>query len=129
LQFAQGLGLSKKETVDAPKRQAIKDVVNTFFRLSRASAHQGLGALYAYEHQVPEIAASKIDGLRENYGITEENTVKFFEVHKNADTLHRQAIEKIIDRLPEAERHEAQAAAQEAANSLWHFLSDVHGNA
>jgi len=123
LQFAEGLGAVN----GAAPRSAITNVVDTFFSLARSSFHEGLGALYAYEAQVPEIAASKIEGLRDRYGITDPATIAFFEVHREADVHHRAAIEKILNALPAKEQAEAKAAAEKAALALWDFLSEVHG--
>jgi pyrroloquinoline-quinone synthase len=127
IDFARGLGCSREQVESAPMRAAIKNVVDTFFTAARSSFHEGLGALYAYEAQVPEIAVSKIDGLRDRYGITDPATTAFFAVHREADVHHRAAIEKILNSLPAKEKAEAEAAAQRAALALWDFLSEVHG--
>lgn len=124
-QFARGLGAPPA----AAGRAAIQNVVDTFFAAARSSFHEGLGALYAYEAQVPEIAASKIEGLRERYGITDPATTAFFEAHQTADVFHREAVEKILASLPAKEQAEARAAAERAALALWDFLSEVHGRA
>jgi pyrroloquinoline-quinone synthase len=124
-QFARGLGA----TPSAASRAAIENVMNAFFTAARSSFHEGLGALYAYEAQVPEIAASKIEGLRNHYGVTDPATTAFFEEHLTADLYHRGAIEKILAALPAKEQAEARAAAERAALALWDFLSEVHGRA
>ena len=126
LQFAEGLGVTRKEVKAATPRPAIQNVMDTFFKHARSSYHEGLGALYAYEAQVPEIAHSKIEGLKRNYAISDEKTLKFFEVHKTADAHHRAVIEKLLNDLPEDEKREAVSAGREAAQTLWNFLSDVH---
>lgn len=129
LQFAEGMGASSDEVKATEPRAAIKNVIDTFFQNTRRSFHEGLGALYAYESQVPEIAESKIAGLKQNYGIADERTLQFFEVHKTADVAHRHVIKNMLDNLPEKQKQEAAAAAGKAAQSLWDFLTDVHGDA
>lgn len=126
LRFAEGLGVSREETKTAPLRSGIEGVVGTFQGASRASLAKALGALYAYECQVPEIAASKIEGLKQHFGVADARSLEFFEVHKKADIEHRESILALINRLPEEERAEAQQAADQASQSLWNFLSDVH---
>ncbi|MEJ0062701.1 MAG: CADD family putative folate metabolism protein [Alphaproteobacteria bacterium] len=128
LQFAEGMGASREDAESAEARPAIKNVMDTFFRHARSSFHEGLGALYAYEAQVPEVAESKIKGLQEQYGVTDEKTLQFFEVHKTADVHHRHVLKNILDSLPEKQKQEAASAAKEAATALWDFLSDVHGD-
>lgn len=126
LQFAEGMGATDSEVRATTAREAIQDVSSTFFRLARSSFHEGLGAIYAYECQIPEIAESKIKGLKENYQVTDARTLEFFEVHRAADVHHRQALESILDSLNDQEKKEARAAALEIATRLWNFLSDVH---
>jgi pyrroloquinoline-quinone synthase len=126
LQFAEGVGADRATVTTTAPRTAIQNVMDTFLGQARLSFHQGLGALYAYESQVPEIADSKIKGLCEQYGITDARTLQFFEVHKTADVHHRHTLKAILDALPEQHKQEAAVAAEAAAQALWNFLSDVH---
>jgi len=126
LNFARGLGVERDQVLSAGRRAAIQKVVDTFFTYARSSYHEGLGALYAYEQQVPEIAESKIAGLKERYGISDPETLSFFEVHRVADVHHRKALKDILDHLPEEQKAEATQAAVHAATVLWDFLTDVH---
>ena len=127
LRFAQGLGVEREKVQSTEFRSGINTVVETFFRLARSSFHEGLGALYAYEHQIPEIATSKIEGLQKMYRISDKKTLEFFAVHQTADIYHREAVEKILFSLPEKEKQEALNAAKIAAQTLWDFLTEVHG--
>lgn len=121
--FAAAMG-GRCEGVEA--RAAIANVRKTFFECAHASLAEGLGALYAYEWQVPEIAQSKIEGLKARYGVDAEEALAFFEAHKTADVYHRDALRAVIDALPADQKAKAEAAAERAARSLWDFLSDVH---
>lgn len=126
MRFAEGLGNTREEVKSAEAKAAIENVMNTFFKYARKSYHEGLGALYAYEAQVPEVAHSKIEGLKEKYNIHDKNTLLFFEVHKSADVEHRQVVEKLLNSLPEKEKQEAMMAARETAKALWDFLTEVY---
>jgi pyrroloquinoline-quinone synthase len=125
-QFAEGLGVSRAELGSAPRSAAIEHVIQTFFKHARKSYAAGLGALYAYESQIPEIAESKIAGLIKNYKIDDAKTLSFFEVHRHADIEHRQVIENLLAQLSEPKQLEAKQAALEAAQSLWDFLTAMH---
>lgn len=127
LRFAEGVGTSREEVKSAEWRGGIRNVVETFQGLSRASYAQSLGALYAYESQVPEIAHSKIEGLKAHYSVTDERTLSFFEVHKTADVEHRESLRELIEALPAEEQEQARQAAAKACRALWDFLSDVYG--
>lgn len=123
MRFLEGLG-EKRENEKESK--AIRNVINTFMKSADSSFAEGLSSLYAYEYQVPEVADTKITGLKENYDISDERTLSFFEVHKKADVYHRQACEEILDQLPESEHERALIAAKRSAQALWDFLSDVY---
>ena len=129
LMFACGLG----ETEQAVRAQALnpetRALVNTFRKLSLQSYAAGLGALYAYESQFPAVAAAKIDGLVERYGIDDEETLRFFRVHESADVEHSSVCRALLDRLPESAQAEAIAAGEELAEALWNFLSGVEVSA
>ena len=127
LRFAEGTGTTREAVQSATLRDGIRNVVNTFSQASKSSYAEALGSLYAYESQVPEIAQSKIDGLCEHYGINDERSLSFFEVHKKADVAHRESILKIIEALPADQKAEAQKAANESCQALWNFLTDVQG--
>ena len=129
MMFACGLG----ESETAVREQALNDetraLIDTFRRLSRTSYASGLGALYAYEIQFPGVAAAKIDGLVERYGIADEPTLRFFKVHESADVEHSQVCRELLDRLSEDDQAEAISAGGELAGALWNFLSGVEARA
>ena len=89
----------------------------------------GLGALYAYESQFPGVASAKIEGLIDRYGISDEETLRFFRVHESADVEHSAVCRALLDRLPEDQQAEAVAAGEELAGALWNFLSGVEARA
>ena len=69
-QFALAAG-ADESSLDLVKQEYFtSDLIENFFRLSRSSYAEGLGALYAYERQVPEIAETKIKGLIDYYNIS-----------------------------------------------------------
>ena len=125
LMFACGLGEDEGAVRDQQLNAETLDLIDTFRRLSRRSYASGLGALYAYESQFPGVASAKIEGLIERYGITDEETLRFFRVHESADVEHSRVCRELLDRLPQEQREEAVAAGEELAEALWNFLSGV----
>jgi len=129
LMFACGLGEDAASVRGQPLNAETQALIDTFRTLSRKSYASGLGALYAYESQFPGVASAKIEGLIERYGISDEETLRFFRVHETADVEHGAVCRQLLDRLPEAERAEAVAAGEELAGALWNFLSGVEARA
>jgi len=129
LMFAAGLGADEAAVRAQDLNPETQALIDTFRKLSRQSYAAGLGALYAYESQFPGVASAKIEGLIDRYGISDEETLRFFRVHQSADVEHSAVCRALLDRLPEDERAEAVAAGEELAGALWNFLSGVEARA
>ena len=129
LLFAGGIGADEASVQSAELNPETQVLIDTFRKLSRQSYAAGLGALYAYESQFPGVAAAKIEGLIDRYGIADEPTLRFFRVHESADIEHSQVCRDLLDRLPADQREEAVAAGEELAGALWNFLSGVEARA
>ena len=88
---------------------------------------EALAAFYAYESQVPRIAAEKDCGLRDLYGV-DESTRRYFTLHTTADVYHsqvwRKQLEKRVQANPEA-AEQALAAAEAASKALWNALDGI----
>src|SRR5690242_8560416 len=129
LMFACGLGESEEAIRVQQLNPETQALIDTFRKLSRQSYAAGLGALYAYESQFPGVASAKIEGLIDRYGISDEETLRFFRVHESADVEHSSVCRALLDRLPEPHKAEAVAAGEELARALWNFLSGVEARA
>lgn len=129
MMFACGLGEDEQSVRSQQLNGETKALIDTFRKLSNQSYAAGLGALYAYESQFPGVATAKIEGLVERYGIADEETLRFFQVHATADVEHSAVCRDLLDRLPEDQKAEAIAAGEELAGALWNFLSGVEATA
>ena len=102
-----------------------KDMIDNFFSQARSSYAEGLASLYTYERQIPEIAETKIQGLKKFYGVNSKEGLEFFEAHKSADVIHRAECEKLLDGLTIEEQKKAEKASMLTARYLWNFLSGM----
>ena len=123
--FACAIGSTKEKVESAKEEKFTTELIDNFFKNGRASYAEGLASLYTYERQIPEIAETKIRGLKNHYGVTSKEGLKFFEVHKAADVYHREACEKLLDDLSPTEQKKAEASALSTAKYLWNFLSGI----
>ncbi len=123
--FASAMGSSKEEVESAKKEKFTAELIENFFKNGRSSYAEGLASLYTYERQIPEIAETKIRGLKTHYGVTSKEGLKFFEVHKAADVYHRQACEKLLDGMSKEEQEKAEKSALSTAKYLWNFLTGM----
>ena len=123
--FAFSMGSSKKEIESVKEEKFTTELIENFFKNGRSSYAEGLASLYTYERQIPEIAETKIRGLKNHYGVTSKEGLKFFEVHKAADVYHREACEKLLDGLSNKEQEKAEKSALSTAKYLWNFLTGM----
>ena len=123
--FAKAVGSDTSKIEEVTKYSFTKELIENFFKNARASYAEGLGSLYTYERQVPEIADTKIRGLKDHYNVNSKEGLEFFEVHKAADVHHREACEKLLDSLSKDEQEKAEKAALSTAKYLWNFLSGM----
>lgn len=125
MQFALGLGNDEAAVRAETLHPETDALIDAFRTLSRTSYAAGLGALYAYESQLPAIADTKIAGLARHYGVSDARTIRFFDVHRDADVEHSAACRALIDSLPEAERADAEAGALALSKALLGFLDGM----
>jgi pyrroloquinoline-quinone synthase len=129
LRFAEGVGARRaglEETAPMPETRHLVDTYRD--ATMRRSFAEACAALYVYESQVPEVAKTKIDGLKRFYGVDDERSLQFFEVHIGADEVHAEVGAGMLRRHANApaERAAALATARDCADALWSFLDGVH---
>ena len=123
--FALAMGADKDRIEKVKRDWFTNDMIENFFHQARSSYAEGLASLYTYERQIPEIAETKIQGLKKYYGVNSKEGLEFFEAHKAADVIHRKECEKLLDSLNSEEREKAERAAILTAKYLWNFLSGM----
>ena len=123
--FAMSVGASENEIEKVKPYNFTKEMIDNFFVQARKSYAEGLASLYTYERQIPEIAETKIQGLKKYYGVNSKEGLEFFETHKSADVIHRAECEKLLDNLSKEEQKKAEKASIKTAQFLWNFLSGM----
>ena len=96
ISFAGELGISENELIPysglEKTNQAVSDLtelMNTF--------DSGACAMYAFEKEIPKVSQTKLEGLKEFYGIDTKDAIEYFEEHMTADIRHAASWQKIID--------------------------------
>jgi pyrroloquinoline-quinone synthase len=124
LDFAEGMDGTR-----APRNPILEmsDLMALFHHLAlHGATEEALAAFYAYESQVPRVAAEKARGLRQFYG-ADDQACKYFDMHQTADVHHagvwREELGKLIAQGGDAEK--ALSAAETVAQALWRVLSGI----
>lgn len=123
LRFAEGLGATRDDVKREVPLAQTRDMVDIFFALASKEWTDGLCALYAYESQVPAVSKSKIEGLKKFYGVDDDRTLSFFNVHQHYDVEHSRKVGELIEKYADPEA--AVAATRQAADALWKFLDGI----
>jgi pyrroloquinoline-quinone synthase len=130
LRFAEGLGVSRNDVLAAARNLHTKALIDTYWRVCREGpVAAGVAAVYAYERQVPQVAQAKIDGLRMRYGIEDDRTLAFFEIHASLDVEHSEAERRMLSTVSEEDEASVVEGAGAALDGWWGFLDAVTPNA
>jgi pyrroloquinoline-quinone synthase len=127
LRFAEALGLDRSIVTGAKLHEATRALVSTYREAAEtAPVEAGVAALYAYESQLPAVAAAKIAGLRAHYGVQSRDGLAFFEVHRAIDVHHAAEERRILEEAVTGSNGEATVVwTDRALKAWWDFLSGV----
>lgn len=97
--FAAELGVPRQEMASyaglEKTRRAVSDLQDLMGDYSTGAA-----AMYALEKEIPEVSRTKLEGLSEFYGITDDAATAYFVQHMEADIRHAASWRHILEGLP-----------------------------
>jgi len=117
-QFAAALGADLLEPTPGTA-----NLIATYATAAERSGAFGLGVLAAYEVQAAEVATSKAEGLRANYGIDAAGTA-FWDVHASLEVEHGNWVVEALSHLSTDDLAEALAGVEASAAAWWSFLDE-----
>jgi len=132
--FAAAIGVGEETLWTSAALPGIRRLIETYREIcQQRSLAEAVAALYAYEAQVPEIATSKIAGLRRHYGVSTATGLAYFAVHEQADKLHRAACRGWLENYgnssvpPEnnVDQEQILQTARRALDALWGALDSI----
>ena len=128
LGFCAALGLDSEQVEATTAISGTQTLVDTYSGIcSDRSYQEGLAVIYAYEAQVPEIAAEKRAGLIQRYGLADDDSLSFFQVHSYLDMEHSRLEAEAICQHTDAEQEPAvESALQAGLDAWWGFLDGIN---
>ncbi len=79
--FAHSMDITDAELDAYVPTQTVQDAVTKLKDLAKKSLSDGIIAMYAFESDLPKIAATKKEGLIAFYGLTSEDAQCYFDAH------------------------------------------------
>jgi len=132
--FAAAIGVREETLWTSAALPGIRRLIEIYREIcQKRSLAEAVAALYAYEAQVPEIATSKIAGLRRHYGVTTAQGLAYFTVHEQADQLHRAAWRGWLENYGNSsvpsennvDEEQILQTARRALDALWGALDSI----
>jgi pyrroloquinoline-quinone synthase len=122
--FMLALGVSQAEIDSHHPKQETQDLIRLFKEsCSSQPLAFGVASLYSYESQIPSICQTKIEGLKQWYGIKDPEDYRYFSVHEVADVEHSETEKDLLKALVST-NHEKETLqhADKVLDSLNTFL-------
>ena len=94
--FAGSMGISESELQGYEGLEKTNKAVSNLDSLMN-SYDNGACAMYAFEKEIPQVSQTKLEGLKEFYGIDTKDATEYFEEHMTADIRHAASWEKVIN--------------------------------
>ena len=95
--FAGELGISEDELISYSGTTKTQKAVSDLNQLMD-TFDGGACAMYAFEKEIPKISQTKLDGLAEFYGMTNNEATEYFKLHTEADIRHAASWRNILDK-------------------------------
>jgi pyrroloquinoline-quinone synthase len=96
INFAGELGISEDELVSYSGTSKTQKAVSDLNELMN-TYEGGACAMYAFEKEIPKISQTKLDGLKEFYGLTNDEATEYFKLHTEADIRHATSWRNILE--------------------------------
>ena len=127
LDFASAFGIDAEAVKGSSTEPETQACVASFSdAASSQSPAFALGMIYAYESQTPEVATTKVAGLRDHYGI-DGAPLTYFELHGELDVEHSRGLaEALSDVIADrSDLEDAVAGARAGAQAVYGLLDGV----
>jgi len=95
IKFAGELGISEENLIQYSALEKTNRAVSELSELMN-SYEGGACAMYAFEKEIPKISQTKLDGLAQFYGMTNEEATQYFKLHTEADIRHAASWRNIL---------------------------------
>ncbi|MBM2819361.1 MAG: hypothetical protein HW410_1043 [Nitrosarchaeum sp.] len=97
IKFAGELGISEDKLIHYNGLEKTRKAISELSELMN-TYEGGACAMYAFEKEIPKISQTKLDGLAEFYGMSNEESTEYFKLHIEADIRHAASWKNILEK-------------------------------
>jgi len=97
IKFAGELGISEEKLIHYNGLEKTRKAISELSRLMN-TYEGGACAMYAFEKEIPKISQTKLDGLKEYYGMSSTESTEYFKLHTEADIRHAASWRNILEK-------------------------------
>jgi pyrroloquinoline-quinone synthase len=126
IRFAASLDVSSEELQQYPGESLTRKAVSDLSVISKSSFEEGVAALYAFEKELPKISETKSKGLRQFYNKFDDDSHRYFDIHKEADIYHAKIWENILNEFSEDMHEKIMDAVKISLAAQNDLLDSVH---
>ena len=94
--------------------------------VSKSSFEEGVASLYAFEKELPKISETKSKGLKEFYGKVDDDSHRYFSIHKEVDIYHAKVWENILNECSEDKHQKILNAVKISLSAQNNLLDSVY---
>jgi pyrroloquinoline-quinone synthase len=124
--FASSLHVSAEDLNDHLPDPHTTQSLDNLLEISNASFIEGVAALYAFEKELPKISETKSEGLRKFYGLHDESSHQYFDIHREVDIYHARMWENILHDCPKVMHEKVLNAARVSLKAQNEILDTVY---
>lgn len=96
INFSSALNVDRNELLNYNADGLTRQSIDKMLEISKSSFEESVAALYAFEKELPKISETKLEGLEKFYGITNNESNEYFNIHKEIDIYHSKVWENIL---------------------------------
>jgi len=121
IKFAGELGISEEKLIHYNGLEKTRKAISELSELMN-TYEGGACAMYAFEKEIPKISQTKLDGLKEYYGMSNTDSTEYFKLHTEADIRHAASWRNILEKISANQDNLIQIA--DKSISAQHLLLD-----
>ena len=116
-------GMTKEKIMLIGPNEKTQAIIKAFEEATTSDdIQEGLAAMIVYKQQVSDVAQTKLEGLRDFYGVSDEESLEFYETHSAVNRDYHQMLDGIFN---ESTMEKVLNKTRTIRDAFWGFLDGV----